>query len=101
MVGAAAAMFRRDQHAHEAELAELGQRLLREARLAIPLGGVRGQLVLREGAGGSRSKRCSSVSLIERPSSTTVGCEREIRFAASAADQQLIHAKVAAGGQLR
>jgi hypothetical protein len=48
MVGAGPAIFGRHQHAHEAELAELGQRLLREFRLAIPLRRVRREQVPRD-----------------------------------------------------
>ncbi len=48
MVGAGAAIFRRHQHAHEPELPQFGQRLLREARRTVPFGGMRRELLLRE-----------------------------------------------------
>ncbi len=44
IVGARPTPFRRHRHAHEAELAHLAQRLAREGRGALPLGGVGSKL---------------------------------------------------------
>ncbi len=43
MVGAGAAIFLGHQHAHEAELAELGHRLGRKPRFAVAFRGMRRQ----------------------------------------------------------
>ena len=51
MVGPGPAIFRRHQHAHEAEFPEFGERLLRKPRLAVPFGRMRHQLVAGEFAG--------------------------------------------------
>ena len=48
MVGSGAAILLRHQHAHEAEPAELGQRLFRETRLAIPFRRMRREQALRD-----------------------------------------------------
>src|SRR6516165_621963 len=48
MVGAGATPLRRHQRAHEAELAEFGQRLFRELRLAIARGCAWRKQVLRD-----------------------------------------------------
>ena len=71
VVGAGAVPFGRNRHAHEAELAQLAQRLARELGLAVPFGRMRRQRRAREFARGvpdsAPVRSVSSMSLHTRP----------------------------------